>query len=238
MLKLLHPATVLSAAALFVALGGPAEASRLISGKDIANGTITGLDIKNGSIAAKDLKPGVIGDLGGGAGEPGEEGPKGDTGPQGPKGDTGLQGPKGDTGLQGPKGDKGDKGDKGETGARGVTGETGAQGPKGDAGPQGGPGSARGWAWFRSDGSVVTHGGAVELKVVKLGTGFFCLQGTPSLGTYAPIVATLQGVDRTGGEISSNTGWGSECNPYGGDSITTMDSSGKPADRSFVVAVM
>lgn len=47
------------------------------------------------------------GNVVGGSGVPGPQGPAG------PKGDTGATGPKGDTGEQGPAGQKGDKGDAG-----------------------------------------------------------------------------------------------------------------------------
>ena len=45
----------LAALALFVALGGPAEAQRLLSGGDIQKGTITSREVKDGSLAAADL---------------------------------------------------------------------------------------------------------------------------------------------------------------------------------------
>ena len=46
---------VVALIALFVALGGPAEAKRLIDGGLIRTGTITGRQIKNGSVAKADL---------------------------------------------------------------------------------------------------------------------------------------------------------------------------------------
>jgi hypothetical protein len=49
------PALVVALAALFVALGGPARAARLIRGADIKKGTITSKQVKNGSLAARDL---------------------------------------------------------------------------------------------------------------------------------------------------------------------------------------
>jgi hypothetical protein len=49
------PALVVALIALFVALGGPAQAARLINGQDIAKGSITGRQIKNHSLAAGDL---------------------------------------------------------------------------------------------------------------------------------------------------------------------------------------
>jgi hypothetical protein len=48
-------AFVLAAVALFVALGGPAEAQKLLSGSDIKKGTVTTRQIKDRSLEAKDL---------------------------------------------------------------------------------------------------------------------------------------------------------------------------------------
>ena len=46
---------VVAALALFVALGGPAEAQRLLSGSDIKKGTITSKQVKDRSLEAADL---------------------------------------------------------------------------------------------------------------------------------------------------------------------------------------
>jgi hypothetical protein len=48
-------AFVVAAVALFVALGGPAEAQKLLSGSDIKKGTVTTRQIKDRSLEAKDL---------------------------------------------------------------------------------------------------------------------------------------------------------------------------------------
>jgi len=106
---------------LVIATAGTATASRLITGRQI----------KDGSITAKDLSPAVRARLvrTGGAtttgpkgetGPAGIPGPAGSAGPGGPKGDSGSQGLAGDAGAPGPKGDKGDPGG------------TGSQGPEGD----------------------------------------------------------------------------------------------------------
>lgn len=47
---------ILSVAVLFVGLAGTATAAKLLTGKDIKNGSITGKDVKNGSITGKDIK--------------------------------------------------------------------------------------------------------------------------------------------------------------------------------------
>jgi hypothetical protein len=49
------PAMVVALIALFVALGGPAQAKRVIDGGSIRKGTITTKQIKNGSVAKADL---------------------------------------------------------------------------------------------------------------------------------------------------------------------------------------
>jgi hypothetical protein len=51
---------VVALIALFVALGGPAQAKRLIDGASIRKGTITSKQIKNGSIAKADLTKATV----------------------------------------------------------------------------------------------------------------------------------------------------------------------------------
>ena len=111
MLKSKTP-TILSAAALAVAVFGATPvgyaAGRLILAKgsvgtaQLKKDAVTGPKVKNGSLTAADLKPGTLG-----------------AAPAGPKGDTG---PKGDPGAQGPKGEKGDPGDRGPAGPAGISG--------------------------------------------------------------------------------------------------------------------
>jgi hypothetical protein len=78
-----HPATVIAALALFVALGG---------GAALASGLISGSQIKNHSIAAKKLTKKAIASL------------HGQRGPRGATGATGAPGAAGATGAQGPAG--------------------------------------------------------------------------------------------------------------------------------------
>jgi hypothetical protein len=73
-----HPATIIAALALFLALGGSAAA--------VATGLIPGSKIKNHSIAAKKLTKGAIKTLHGLRGPKGATGAAGATGPQGPGG--------------------------------------------------------------------------------------------------------------------------------------------------------
>ena len=46
--------------ALFVALGGPAQAGRLISGSDIKRGTVASKQVKNRSLKERDLAPATV----------------------------------------------------------------------------------------------------------------------------------------------------------------------------------
>jgi hypothetical protein len=54
------PAMVVAVIALFIALGGPAQAKRAIDGKFLGKGTVTGRAIKNGSIAKADLSKAAV----------------------------------------------------------------------------------------------------------------------------------------------------------------------------------
>ncbi len=81
MRHLKHPATVIAAVALFVALGG---------GAAWASGLIRGSLIKNHSIPAKKLTRSALRSL---HGKRGKTGPTGPTGPAGPPGATGERGP-------------------------------------------------------------------------------------------------------------------------------------------------
>jgi hypothetical protein len=53
------PAALIALVALFVALGGPAQAARLITGKEIKKNTITSKQIKNRSLGVVDLSRGA-----------------------------------------------------------------------------------------------------------------------------------------------------------------------------------
>lgn len=103
---------VLLAAAVLAVGGGAATGARLITGKQIQDGSITGQDIRNGSIGAGELSASVRRAIRAGGGR----------GPTGATGAAGVQGPAGPQGASGPKGD---------------TGATGAQGPAGPQGPAG-----------------------------------------------------------------------------------------------------
>jgi hypothetical protein len=87
-----HPATIIAAVALFVALGG---------GAAWASGLISGSSIKNHSIAERKLTKKAIHAL---RGQRGARGPKGTTGATGATGATGTTGATGPQGPQGPVG--------------------------------------------------------------------------------------------------------------------------------------
>ena len=138
MRTLKHPATILAALALFVALGsGTAVASGLISGRQLLNHSVPAWKLTGGAISSLRGKQGPTGPQG----LQGPQGPKGATGltgPLGPVGPTGQIGPIGPIGLIGPIGPTGDIGPMGPSGA---TGDTGPQGPAGPSGPQGDTGA-------------------------------------------------------------------------------------------------
>ena len=216
---------IVASGAAFAATGGPGKVTLCVHSR--------GGDVyKAHKCAQHDTKLSLAQGTAGGPGTAGSAGPTGPAGPPGPAG------PNGPTGMIGPVGLTGTKGD---TGAKGSTGATGQQGPQGVQGPQGaqGPaGSSRGWAWVEDNGTVVTSGGNIAITVDKVGTGEYCLQMSPSPGSYAPIIATLEGPDETAGMINANDGWGSVCNPYGGDGVFTANAAGSPADEAFVVGVL
>jgi Collagen triple helix repeat (20 copies) len=104
--------------ALFVALGGPSQAARIVDRALFARnaGSVDGLSATKrprpgkllalnakGKFPARVLPPGTQGP----AGAAGPEGPTGETGPAGAAGPTGPAGPEGVAGPAGPKGDPG-----------------------------------------------------------------------------------------------------------------------------------
>jgi len=54
------PAMLVALLALFVALGGPAQARRLVDGGDIKKGTVRSTQIKDRTIALRDINPMVV----------------------------------------------------------------------------------------------------------------------------------------------------------------------------------
>jgi hypothetical protein len=102
----------ISLLALFFAVSGPsyaadaiASAAKLLTGKQIKDGSLTTKDVKDGSLLANDFKADQL--------PAGAAGAKGDAGAAGPKGDAGAQG------AQGAQGAKGETGSPGQTGPSG-----------------------------------------------------------------------------------------------------------------------
>jgi hypothetical protein len=58
--QLLHPATLIACAALFVSLGGVTYAATQIGTRQIANGAVTGKKIRRGAVGAKRLANGAV----------------------------------------------------------------------------------------------------------------------------------------------------------------------------------
>lgn len=91
----LSPSTVLSAVALFVALGGTGYALSIPRGSvgaaQLRAGAVTSRAVANGSLQAEDLQRGLASRLrgAGAAGSPGPAGPAGAPGPTGPAGPRG-----------------------------------------------------------------------------------------------------------------------------------------------------
>ena len=94
------------------------------------------------------------------------------------------------------------------------------------------------WAWVEADGTIANQGGTSTVTVHKVGTGEYCIQTDPDVfQSYYPLIATLQGGDLTPGLINANTGWGSDCNPYGANGVFTATISGAAADYAFSVII-
>lgn len=85
-------ANVVSVLALFVALGGTATATLLITGKNVKNGSLTGADVKNSSLTSVDVKDASLlaRDFKTGQLPAGAQGPQGVAGPKGDPGATRL----------------------------------------------------------------------------------------------------------------------------------------------------
>lgn len=120
---------IVASLCLFAGAGTPAVASKLLTGKDI----------RDGSLAERDLNAGVRGKL-----NASRTGPVGATGPRGLEGVQGPQGARGATGPQGEQGEPGNAGLRGSDGTDGRDGQDGRDGrdstvpgPKGDTGPAG-----------------------------------------------------------------------------------------------------
>ena len=122
-----------------VAIGsGAAQATSLITGKDVKDGSIHRADLGAGINHRLDrLATSGAQGLPGKDGKDGAQGPAGTDGAQGPAGKDGAQGPAGKDGAQGPAGKDDAQGPAGKDGAQGPAGKDGAQGPAGKDGVSG-----------------------------------------------------------------------------------------------------
>jgi hypothetical protein len=171
------PPLVISTIALVLATAGVAPAaSRLISGKQIKNGSITGSKIASNTITGSNIKDGTVGgsDITDGS-ISGADIANATISAAKLKGVGGIPGPQGNTGPQGPAGPRGPQGDPGDTGADGATGPAGPAGPQGDPGPQGADGQ----------GPVSWHAvSSVGLSATATGSGTPDLVGGVGLNTH------------------------------------------------------
>lgn len=139
--------------------------------------------------------------------------------------------PGGGGGTPAPQGPQGPVGPQGATGATGATGAQGATGPAG---------SAKGWATVNSNGTIYASGG-VTWTITHAATGTYCLQTTPNiLSQGGPIFVTRIGTDGSSdGQVQVNPRmWGTNCNPYGGYTVSTTNAANAAADGQFMVAVL
>lgn len=107
--------TILSGAALFIALGGTSYAAielprNSVGGQHIKTGAVASADVKDGSLSARDFRRGVLPRTAGGSGAKGADGATGADGARGPQGERGAVGATGATGPQGAQGERGSAG--------------------------------------------------------------------------------------------------------------------------------
>lgn len=173
-------------------------------------------------------------------GTPGPEGPQGATGPAGPQGPAGPAGAVGPAGPQGPAGATGATGATGPAGPQGPAGNNGATGPAGPQGPAGpagatGPQGPAGPAGTYTAGTGISITGNTISASGITGTGtanYLSKFATASTlgasqiyenGTFLGIGATTTiGSERFRLNQTTNAG------EYGGMSITTSNTTGKP----------
>ena len=172
---------LLAGAVTFGAVG-TATAAKLITSRDIKNGTIRAVDIRNGAIGERQLSAAVRAQLAQNAAATGVAGP---AGPKGDAGAAGPAGPKGDAGAAGPAGPKGDTGAAGPAGPKG---DTGAAGPGGFTVEDGNSDIVHGFVTIQSSAYTrAVDGGLWNYEwdgSLKRGDVFFTeadCQGTPML---------------------------------------------------------
>lgn len=162
----------------------------------VATKLITGRDIRNGSVTERDLDTKVRGKLR----DRNAPGPQGERGPVGPQGTQGAPG----AFVKGDKGDTGSQGLQGLTGAAGAPGADGVDGAPGEKGDKGDPGR---------DGVSGLHytAGVIESYVNEPGP--YTLRATcpsgkkPISGGYRIIQGDIQVVGSYAEPVSPNEAW-------------------------------
>ncbi|CUG86157.1 membrane-associated protein, putative [Bodo saltans] len=96
------------------------------------------------------------------------------------------------------------------------------------------------FVWVFADGTVNWTSDSFPLNVTRIATGHYCIHGrdesTVGVFNYAALTATLQtnGIEvPIPGYVVTNTGWGDDCNPYGGIAVYTYDNTATLADSAF-----
>ena len=141
------------------------------------------------------------------------------------------------------KGKKGPAGAVGAQGPQGPQGDQGVQGDQGPEGPQGPAGLARGYAMIQPNGTIYNpHGTFVNLEVVHIATGAYCLKsaaGTSTgIGNYGPVIASAHGQDFAKLVATVNLEYGSMCNPHGGHSLYVTNLAGTATDAYVMIALL
>jgi hypothetical protein len=197
-------ALVVALLALFLGMAGVAPAAKkLVTGKDIKDGSITGADVKNKSLPLSKL----AGRLPTG----GPRGAAGPAGPTGPKGDIGLQGEPGPPGEQGPGGD---------------------QGPQGPPGPAGNDGqNGQGPAYFHETASVQLTATAASEGAADVVAGVGVTGNNLPIGYYT-VIATGYATGDSGQTLTCNlSGNGAGLAKYQFD--VSLDSAGRSFAAQF-----
>lgn len=113
----------------------------------------------------------------------------------------------------------------------------------GQVGPAGADGSARGYAMVQPNGTIYNPQGTfVNLEVVHIGTGAYCLKSAPGtstgIGNYGPVIASAHGQDFAKLVATVNLEYGSMCNPHGGHGVFLTKLDGTPVDGYVMIALL
>jgi hypothetical protein len=99
------------------------------------------------------------------------------------------------------------------------------------------------FAWVHSDGKVVSTSREYPVNITRIDVGEYCFSiSTIQQGVlnYAAVSITIQSMGSYPPSPASgqaNTGYGDNCNPYGGYSVVTF-ANGKPVDQDFSMIIM